>query len=66
METSPGAIGVAAIIATAGLLWFVYVLKSLMSKLPAVTRYGFYVAIWLAYFILVLILAAKGASHSAA
>jgi len=45
---------VAVLIATAGLWWFTLILKS-TRKLPAMTKYGVYALIWLAYFILVML-----------
>lgn len=58
MNADPAAVAVSAIIATAGLWWFQYMLKDI-RKLPRTTRYGIYAIIWLAYFILVMILAAQ-------
>jgi hypothetical protein len=52
----PAAFLIAALIATAGLWWFDFVLKGLRS-MPKGVRYGIYALIWLAYFILVIILA---------
>ncbi len=47
--------GIAAVvIASIGLWWFRLVLPSL-AKHPKTTRYGIYVLVWLAYFILTLI-----------
>lgn len=52
------AAGVAAVIATLGLWWFRFILKD-VRRLPKVTRYGIYALIWLAYFVLIMILAAR-------
>ncbi len=47
--------GIAAfIIASLGLWWFRLVLGS-VKKLPKATRYGVYALVWLAYFILTLV-----------
>ena len=56
----PGALFVAALLASAGLWWFRHILKDI-RRLPPVPRYGVYAAIWLAYFFLVMILAARTA-----
>ena len=50
--------GAAALIATLGLVWFAWILKD-VRKLPAATRYGVYALIWLAYFVVVMLLAAQ-------
>ncbi|MEX0643691.1 MAG: hypothetical protein WD076_00145 [Parvularculaceae bacterium] len=55
-----GAIFVSALLASAGLWWFRHVLKDVRKLLPW-PRFGVYAAVWLAYFILVMILAAKTA-----
>lgn len=52
------AILVAAVISFAGLWWFAYILKD-MRKLRPTPRYAVYAAIWLAYFVLLLILMAR-------
>ncbi|MEE2690101.1 MAG: hypothetical protein VX640_01050 [Pseudomonadota bacterium] len=52
------AAGVAAVIATLGLWWFQFILKD-VRRLPKATRYGIYALIWLAYFVLIMILAAR-------
>ena len=49
---------VAAIVATLGLLWFRLILKS-AEKLSKPARYGIYALIWLAYFILVMIVISR-------
>lgn len=59
---TPGAaavILVAALVATLGLWWFRLVMKSVRT-LPKPTRYGVYALIWLAYFILTVIVAGRG------
>jgi len=53
-----GAIFVASLIATAGLWWFRMVLKS-VRRLATPTRFGVYAAVWLAYFILIIIVIGK-------
>ncbi len=45
---------VAAAIASAGLWWFRLVLP-VIRKQPKTTRYGVYALVWLAYFILTII-----------
>lgn len=45
---------VAALIATAGLWWFRLVLP-VVRKQPKPTRYGVYAIVWLAYFILTMV-----------
>ena len=45
---------VAALIASAGLWWFRLVLP-VIKKQPQTTRYGVYAIVWLAYFILTMI-----------
>lgn len=57
----PAAYGVAALVATAGLWWFAFVLKDLKRANPVI-RYSLYAAIWLAYFALVVVLAARAGS----
>ena len=47
-----------AAIASAGLWWFRFILKS-VKNLPTATRYGIYALVWLAYFILTLIVVAN-------
>ncbi len=59
----PGAIFVSALLASAGLWWFRYILND-VRKLSPGPRFGIYAAVWLAYFILVMILAAKTAQIS--
>jgi hypothetical protein len=49
---------VAIVVATAGLWWFQFVLKN-VRKLPAVTRFGIYALVWLAYFVLTMIMTAR-------
>lgn len=58
LSTDPGALAVSAIVATAGLWWFRTILKD-VRRLPAPARLGIYILIWLAYFILMMILAAR-------
>ncbi|MEQ8750723.1 MAG: hypothetical protein RIC52_13210 [Amphiplicatus sp.] len=53
------AAAVAGIIATIGLWWFHLMLKSFMARQTPIIRYGVYGAIWLAYFVLVMLLAAR-------
>jgi hypothetical protein len=50
----------AAIVATAGVWWFQFVLKKSRGWPPA-TRYGVYALVWLAYFVLTIILAGRSA-----
>ncbi|MFQ5563679.1 MAG: hypothetical protein ACE5FO_08935 [Parvularculaceae bacterium] len=52
------AILVAAVISFAGLWWFTYILKDMRRMRPG-PRYVVYAAIWLAYFLLILILMAR-------
>jgi len=46
---------VAALIASLGLWWFRLILRGVRT-LPASSRYGVYALVWLAYFILTLII----------
>ena len=46
---------IAALIASFGLWWFRLVLTG-VRKLSKVSRYGVYTLVWLAYFILILII----------
>ena len=46
---------IAGLVATFGLWWFRLVLTG-VKKLPKSSRYGVYALIWLAYFILTLII----------
>ncbi|WP_428407131.1 hypothetical protein [Hyphococcus sp.] len=46
---------VAALIASAGLWWFRLVLPA-VKKQPKTTRFGVYAIVWLAYFILIMIM----------
>ena len=57
MEADPGAFVSAAVVASIGLWWFQYVLKD-VRKLQRGMRLGVYALIWLAYFILTIILVA--------
>ncbi len=59
------AAAVAGIIATIGLWWFRLMLKDFMSRQTPVVRNGVYVLIWLAYFVLVLLLAARSSGAGA-
>ena len=43
-----------ALVATFGLWWFRLIMTN-VRKLPKATRYGVYALVWLAYFILTLI-----------
>lgn len=52
----------AAIVATLGLWWFRLILTG-VRKLPKMTRYGIYALIWLAYFVLTMILIAKSSGQ---
>lgn len=52
------AAAIAAVVATAGLWWFRFVLKD-VRRLPPTTRYGVYALIWLAYFVLVMLIALR-------
>lgn len=56
MAADPAAVVVAFLIASAGLWWFRFMLKD-VRKLARPTRLGVYALVWLAYFILVMILA---------
>ena len=47
------AIIVAALVASAGVWWLIYVLPAVKRLSPA-TRWGVYAALWLAYFICVV------------
>ncbi len=55
MAFDPAAIFVAVLIATGGLWWFTMILKT-VRQLPNLTKYGVYALIWLAYFVLVLLI----------
>ncbi len=55
-SADPGAVAASAIVATAGLWWFRAIMKD-VRRLPPGTRVGIYVLIWLAYFVLTMILA---------
>ena len=59
----PGAIASAVIVATAGLWWFAVILKD-VRRLPRATRWGIYALVWLAYFILVMLLATQLPSNA--
>ncbi len=48
----------ATVIACVGLWWFRLVLP-VIKKQPKMTRYGVYAGVWLAYFILTLIIIGK-------
>lgn len=49
---------VAVAVATMGLLWFVYVMKGLKA-MPSSRRNLVYLAIWLAYFALTMVLTSR-------
>ncbi len=49
----------AAVIATLGLWWFRLIMKNVRA-LPPATRYGIYALIWLAYFVAVMLVIARG------
>lgn len=49
-----GAGAVAAAVATFGLFWFRMILKEL-RRLPKTTRFGIYALVWLAYFVLTML-----------
>ncbi|MEL6213236.1 MAG: hypothetical protein AAFY22_14005 [Pseudomonadota bacterium] len=53
-------VGVAAVVALAGTVWFRMVLKDWLLSQETPTRYGLYVLIWLAYFIAVMLIASRG------
>lgn len=55
-SADPGAVAASAIVATAGLWWFWTILKD-ARRLPPATRIGVYVLVWLAYFVLMMVLA---------
>jgi len=57
-SADPGAVAASAIVATAGLWWFSMIMKNLKRSPPA-TRLGIYVLVWLAYFVLMMILAER-------
>ncbi|HOP19360.1 MAG TPA: hypothetical protein PLV61_00965 [Parvularculaceae bacterium] len=57
-DASPGALVASALVATAGLWWFRRILQE-VRRLPAPTRIGIYVLVWLAYFVLTMVLAAR-------
>ena len=50
---------VAALIASAGLWWFRLILP-VIKKQPKPTRFGVYAIVWLAYFILTMIMIGRG------
>lgn len=58
MSVDPGAVAASTIVATAGLWWFWSIMKD-VRRLPMATRIGIYVLVWLAYFILMMILAGR-------
>lgn len=58
MSAEPGALAASALVATAGLWWFWSIMKD-VRRLPMATRIGIYVLVWLAYFILMMILAGR-------
>lgn len=62
MPDSPAYIAAipAGIIATLGLWWFHFMMKDFMGRQPRATRWGVYALIWLAYFVLVMLLALRG------
>ncbi len=49
----------AAVVASIGLWWFRLVLGR-VREMPKATRYGVYLLVWLAYFILTMILIGRG------
>ncbi len=53
------AILVSAALALAGLWWFRLMLPQIRNQ-PKITRYGVYAAVWLAYFILLVIMIGRG------
>ncbi|MEL6111411.1 MAG: hypothetical protein AAFR20_01280 [Pseudomonadota bacterium] len=55
MSLDPANIFVATLIATVGLWWFDKVLPSVRTQRPPV-RLGLYAGIWLAYFVVIMIL----------
>lgn len=55
----------AAIVATLGLWWFHFMMKGFMGRQPRATRLGVYALIWLAYFVLVMLLALRQAGGGA-
>lgn len=57
-ETPLGAAVAAAIIATLGLWWFRLILKNVRT-LPKTTRWGVYALVWLAYFVVVMLIVAQ-------
>lgn len=57
-DASPGALAASALVATAGLWWFRRILQD-VRKLPAPTKIGIYVLVWLAYFVVTMALAAR-------
>ena len=52
---------VAALIASAGLWWFRLILP-VIKKQPKPTRFGVYAIVWLAYFILTMIMIGRGSA----
>lgn len=58
-EIAPYAAIAAAVIASVGLWWFRLVLTA-VRKMPKRTRYAVYAGVWLAYFVLVMIVILKG------
>jgi hypothetical protein len=58
ISADPGALAASAIVASAGLWWFWTIMKD-VRRLPALTRIGIYVLVWLAYFVLMMVLAGR-------
>lgn len=59
-QTTLGLVMVAALIATGGLWWFRMVLKERLLAMQSGLRFGLYALIWLAYFIVIIVLAGRG------
>lgn len=61
LSADPGAIAASAIVASAGLWWFRAIMKD-VRKFPMATRIGIYILIWLAYFIVMMVLVGRAAA----
>lgn len=60
-EYQIGASIAAFAVATIGLWWFRLIMKN-VREMPKTTRYGIYALVWLAYFVVVLLLVDRSAA----
>ncbi len=62
-EDQIGAAVAAAVVASLGLWWFRLIMKN-VREMEKPTRYGIYALIWLAYFVAVMLVIARGGAAS--